>query len=139
MVMMMAILMITTIIINKLYEFLGCEQEDKIGFKHVMERVKKEINKKMEQLVGMSLYDRSLIKPIYSRVILVARYVINVCDLRKDDLKDLGKIVKTALRDKEYHGRESNDEKLYAKIEEGGRSFITLKEVYDETKVRIAG
>ena len=92
----------------------------------------------MEQLVGMSLYDAHLMKVIYSRVIFVAGYIINVCDLRKGNLEDLGKIVKTALRDKEYHARQSNDEKLYAKIEEGGRSFKSFKEVYDETKVRVA-
>ena len=91
----------------------------------------------MEQLVGMSLYDEHLMKAIYSRVIFVAGYIINVCDLRKGNLEDLGKIVKTALRDKEYHARQSNDEKLYAKIEEGGRSFKSFKDVYDETKVRV--
>ena len=50
MALMMAIIMITIIIISKVYEFLVCEQEDKIDVKHVMERVKKEMNKKMEKI-----------------------------------------------------------------------------------------
>ena len=50
MALMMAMIMITIIIISKVYEFLVCEQEDKIDVKHVMERVKKEMNKKMEKI-----------------------------------------------------------------------------------------
>lgn len=51
-----------------MYKFLGCEQADKIDVKHVIERVKMEINKTMEQLVGMNLYDENLIKALNCRV-----------------------------------------------------------------------
>ena len=53
---------------NEVYKFLGCEQADKIDVKHVIERVKTEINKTMEQLVGMNLYDENLIKALNYRV-----------------------------------------------------------------------
>ena len=33
---------------NDFYRFLGCEQPDKIRIKRVMERVKKEIRKKLD-------------------------------------------------------------------------------------------
>lgn len=59
MVMMIAIIIKTTIIIiiNKVYEFLGCEQAKKVDVKYVMERVNKEMNKRMEQWIGMSLHN----------------------------------------------------------------------------------
>lgn len=75
-----------------------------------MERLKKEISKRMQQLVGMDIYDENLMKAINCRVISVARYVMNVCDLSKGDLEDLDKIMKRALRDKQCHGKQSSDE-----------------------------
>ena len=59
MVMMIAIIIKTTIIIiiNKVYEFLGCEQAKKVDVKYVMEMVNKEMNKRMEQWIGMSLHN----------------------------------------------------------------------------------
>ena len=44
-------------------------------------------------------------------------YVMNVCNIRKGDLEDLNKIMKSALRDKQYHAKQS------------------INEVYNETKV----
>ena len=42
---------------NKVYTFLGCEQGDKIDV-----RVKKEIAKRMEQLIGVKLNDENPVK-----------------------------------------------------------------------------
>ena len=75
-----------------------------------MEKVKKEISKRMEQLVGMNIYNENLMKAINCRVISVLGYVLNVCNLRKGDLEDLNKIAKSTLRDKQCHGKHSSDE-----------------------------
>jgi hypothetical protein len=37
---------------NEVYKFLGCEQGDKIDVRRVMQRVKKEIAIRLEQLWG---------------------------------------------------------------------------------------
>ena len=49
---------------NVIYKFLGCEQTDKIDVKPVMERVKKEIRKRLDHLTGLNLNDKNLIKAI---------------------------------------------------------------------------
>ena len=58
-------------------------------------------------------------KVISCRVIPVAGYVMNVCNLGKGE-------------------RQSSDERLYSKRSKGGRGFKSFKEVYDETKTRVA-
>ena len=40
---------------NEIYQFLGLEQADKIDVKHVMEKVKKEIEKRLDYLTGFIL------------------------------------------------------------------------------------
>ena len=71
---------------NEIYKFLGCEQADKIEVKRVMERVKEEIRKSQDHLTGLNLNDKNLMKAINCRVIPIAAYVMNVCNLRKGDL-----------------------------------------------------
>ena len=118
-----------------MYKFLGCEQGEKIDVKRVMQRVKKEIAKILEQPVGMNLTDENLVN---CRVVPVARYIMNVCNLRKGDIEELDMIVKTALRKEAFHEKQASDERLYAKREDGGSGLKSFKEVYDETKVRLA-
>ena len=89
---------------NEVFKFLGCEQGNKIDVKKVMRRVKKEIAKRLEQLIEVNLNDENLVKAINSRVVPVAGYVMNVCNLRKGDIKELDKIVKTTLRKQGFHG-----------------------------------
>ena len=123
---------------SEVYKFLGCEQRNKIDVKKVMQRVKKEIAKRLEQLIEVNLNDENLVKAINSRVVPVAGYVMNVCNLRKGDIVELDKIVKTTLRKQGFHGKQASDERLYGRREDGGRGLKILKEVYDETKVRVA-
>ena len=78
----------------QIYKFLGCEQADKIDVKRVIERVKKEIRKRLDHLVGLNLNDQNLMKAINCRVIPVAGYVMNVVNLGKGDLDELDKSVK---------------------------------------------
>ena len=123
---------------NEIYTFFGCEQANKIDVKRVMERVKKEIRKRLDHLTSLNLNDQNLMKAINSRVIPVAGYVMNVCHLGKNELDELDKLVKNVLRREGFHGRQSSDERLYAKRTEGGRGLKSFKEVYDETRTRVA-
>ena len=123
---------------NEIYTFLGCEQANKIDMKRVMERVKKEIRKRLDHLTGLNLNDQNLMKAINSRVIPVAGYVMNVCHLGKNELDELDKLVKNVLRREGFHGRQSSDERLHTKKTEGGRGLKSFKEVYDETRTRVA-
>lgn len=98
----------------EVHKFFGYKQAGKIDGELVIERVKKRIER-MEQLLVMNLCNINLIKAINYGVIPVAGYVNNVLDLRKSDLEDLHKIVKSTVRDKKCHGRESSEENLYVK------------------------
>ena len=115
---------------NEIYTFLGCEQANKIDVKRVMERVKKEIRKRLDHLTRLNLNDQNLMKAINSRVIPVAGYVKNVCHLGKNELDELDKLVKNVLRREGFHGRQSSDERLYTKRTEGGRGLKSFKEVH---------
>ena len=53
----------------------------------------------------MNLYDENLMKAINCRIVPVAGYVMNVCSLRKGDIEELDKIVKTELRKEGFHGK----------------------------------
>ena len=123
---------------NEFYKFLECEQADKIDLKRVMERVKKEIRKRLENLTGLNLNDKSLMKAIKCRVKPVAGYLINVCNLGKGDLDELDVTVKSVLRREGFNGRQLSHERLYSKGNKSGRGFKSFKEVYDETKTRLA-
>ena len=114
---------------NKIYKFLGCEQADKIDVKRVMERVKKEIRRRLDHLTGLNLNDKNLMKAINCRVIPVAGYVMNVCNLGKGNLDELDVTVKKILRREGYHRRQSSDERLYLKRNKGSRGLKSFKEV----------
>ena len=67
-----------------------------------MERIKKEIRKTLRHLTGLNLNDKSLMKAINCRVVTVAGYVMNVCNLGKGDLDELDMTVKS--REKDFMG-----------------------------------
>ena len=71
---------------NEIYIFLGGDQVDKIDIKRVMERVKKEIRKRLDHLMGPNLNDKNLMTAINCRVIPVTSYVMNACNLGKENL-----------------------------------------------------
>ena len=123
---------------NENYKFLGCEQVDKINVKRVMERVKNKIMRRLDHLMGLHLNDQNLMKAINCCVIPLAGYVMNVCNLGKGELDELDNIVKSALRREGFHGQQSSDERLFTNRREGGRGLKSFKEVYDETKTRVA-
>ena len=78
---------------NEIYKFLRCEQADKIDVKRVMERVKKEIRKRLDHPTGLNLNDQNMMKAINSRVVPIVGYVMNVCNLGKGKVDKLKKIV----------------------------------------------
>ena len=98
---------------NEVYKFLGCEQAEEIYMKKVMERVLREVEQRTNKLVSEGLYDKNMVKAINCRVIPVAAYVMNVCNLTGKNLEHLDKGIKKILRENNMHGRQSSDEKLY--------------------------
>ena len=47
-----------------MYKFLGCEQGGGTDVKYVMERIKAEVRKRLEQLIAEQLNDENLMKAI---------------------------------------------------------------------------
>ena len=90
---------------NEIYKFLVCDQADKIDVKRrVMERVKKEIIKRLDDKTGLNLNGQKLIKAINCRVIYVAVYEINVCNQGKGDLDELKIYWKVYCGEKDFMG-----------------------------------
>ena len=54
-----------------------------------MGRAKKKIRKRLDHLTELNVNDKNLMKAINCRVISVAGYVMNVCNLGKSDLDKL--------------------------------------------------
>ena len=67
----------------------------------------------------MNLNDENLMEAINLAVIILTEYEKNICDFRKGDFEDLDKIVKIVLRSKKFLRRQSSNERLYAKRENG--------------------
>ena len=74
---------------NVTYKFLGVEQADGIKTKEVFERIKTEVENRLELLIKTELNDRNLMKAINSKVIPVAAYPMNVCRFSKEELLEL--------------------------------------------------
>ena len=111
---------------NVTYKFLGVEQADGIKTKEVFERIKTELDNRLGLLIKTELNDRNLMKAINSKVIPVAAYPMNVCRFSKEELLELDQIIKRQLRRNNMLGRQSSDERLYLKREEGGRGLKSL-------------
>ena len=63
---------------------------------------------------------------------------MNICLFTKAELSELDQMIKRELRDKSMLGRQSSDKRLYLKQENGGRGIKSMRDVYRETKLRIA-
>ena len=123
---------------NEIYKFLGIEQADGIKTKVVLERVKREVEKRVKMLVDTELNDSNLISAIDVKVIPVAAYAMNVCKFSKGELNELDQIVKRELRSKQMLGKQANNERLYLKREDGGRGLKSMRDVHKETRLRVA-
>ena len=79
-----------------------------------------------------------MIKAINTKVIPVAAYPTNVCKFTKPELNELDLVVKRELRKCNTLGRQSSDERLYLKRDVGGRGLKSLRDVFVETRLRVA-
>ena len=123
---------------KEIYKFLGVEQADRIKTKEVYNRVKEEINRKLQMLTKTELNDKNLIKAINTKVIPVAPYPVNVCKFTKAELNELDLVVKRELRKCNMLGRQSSDERLCLKRDVVGRGLKSLRDAFVETRLRVA-
>ena len=123
---------------NETYKFLGIEQADGVRMKTFFKRVKEEVLKRMKIIINTELNDANLIKAIIMKVIPVAAYAMNICKFSVGELKELDQIIKKQLTGKSMLGRQAHDERLYLKREKGGRGLKSLRDVYKETRLRVA-
>ena len=123
---------------NEIYKFLGIEQADGIKTKRVYERVKHEVTKRVRMLTNTELNDINLVHAINAKVIPVAAYPMNVCKFRNGELKELDQVIKREMRSSNILGKQRSDERLYLKREDGDRGIKAMRDVYQETRLRVA-
>ena len=104
---------------NEVYKFLGIEQADGIRTKNVYDRVKGEVEKRVEMIASTELNDANMIKAINVKVIPVATYAMNICKFTMAELRTLDQVVKRELRAKFMLGRQASDERLYSQTNIG--------------------
>ena len=107
----------------EIYKFLGIEQVDGIKTKKFFERVKGEVNKRVKMLTNTELNDVNLVHAINTKVIPVAAYPMNVFKFNGGELKELEQVIKLELRLKNMLGKQSSNEGLYLRREDGGRGI----------------
>ena len=123
---------------NEIYKFLGVEQADGIKTKIVFERIKEEVTKRVRMMVYIELNDAKLISAINAKVIPVTAFPMNVCKFNNGEVNHLDQLIKKELHAKNMLGRQTSDERLYLKREEGGRGVKSVRDVYKETRLRVA-
>ena len=123
---------------NEIYKFLGIEQADGIKTKRVYERVKHEVAKRVRMLINTELNDINLVRAINAKVTPVAAYPMNVCKFSNGELKELDQVINREMRSSNILGKQGSDERLYLKREDGGRGIKSMRDVYQETRLRVA-
>ena len=123
---------------NEIYKFLGVELADGMKIKTMLERMKEEVIKRVKMLLKSELNGANLIAAINTKMIPVAAYPMNVCKFSTGELNELNQVIKRELRAKNMLGRHSSDERLYMKREQGGRGLKSMKDIYQETRLRVA-
>ena len=123
---------------NEIYKFLGVEQAGRLKVKVVFETVKSELEKRVKLLVNTELNFTNLISAINVKVIPVAAYSMNNCKFSKGELNELDQIVKRDLRSQEMLWKQASDERLYLNREDGGTRLKLMRDVYKETRLRVA-
>ena len=63
---------------------------------------------------------------------------MNVWKLSKRELKELDQIVKKELRSKQMLGKHASKEIIHLKREDRGRGLKSMRDVHEETKLRVA-
>ena len=120
------------------YKFLGLEQADGIKRKLVYDRVAEKVSERMTLIVQYELNDKNLINAINSRVIPVITYGMNIMKFTQNEIVSLEMIIKRCLRQNKMHALQGSDERLYLPRIKGGRGLKSVRDAYEETKIRIA-
>ena len=71
-------------------------------------------------------------------MIPVAVYWMNVYKFTDGELKELDQVIKRELRSKNMLGKQSSNERMYLIREDGGRGITSLRDIYKETRLRVA-
>ena len=75
---------------------------------------------------------------INTKVIPLATYPMSVCKFNVGELKELDQVIKRELRSKNMLGWQSRNERLYLRKEDCGRGIKLLKDIYKETRLKVA-
>ena len=102
------------------------------------ERVKEEVLKRAKMISNTDLNDANLIKEISIKFILVAAYALNICRFNVGELKELDQTIKRELREKNMLGKQASNERMYLRREKDRRGLKTLRDMYKETRLRVA-
>ena len=122
---------------NEICKFLRVEQSDGIKTKRVYERVKHEVTKRVKMLINTELNEINLVRAINAKVIPVAAYPMNVCKFSNGELKELDQVIKREMRSSNILGKQGSDERLYLKREDGSRGIKSMRDVYQETRLKV--
>ena len=120
------------------YKFLGLEQSIGIERKFVYNKVAEKVGERMELLVQYELNDKNLMNAINSRVIPVITYGMNIIKFTQNEISSLEMMIKRYLRQNKMHSLQGSDERLYLPRGRCGRGLKSVKDAYEETKIRIA-
>ena len=123
---------------NKIYKFLGNEQADGIKTERVYERVKHEVTKRVRMSINMELNNINLVRAIDAKVIPVTAYPMNVCKFSNGELKELDQVIKQEMRSSSILGKQGSDERLNLKRKDGGHGIKSMRDVYQEMRLRVA-
>ena len=89
-------------------------------------------------LTNIELNDVNLVRAINTRMIPVAAYPIKVCKFNGGELKELDQVIKREFPLKNMLGKQSSNVRLNLRREDGGRGMKSLKDIYKETRLRVA-
>ena len=63
---------------------------------------------------------------------------MNVYKFTDGELKELDQVIKRELRSKNMLGKQSSNDRLYLIREDGGKGIKSLRDIYKETRLRVA-
>ena len=61
-----------------------------------------------------------------------------MCKFSNRELKELDQVIKWEMRSSNILGKQGSDERLYLKREDGGRGINSMRDVYQEMRLRVA-
>ena len=71
-------------------------------------------------------------------MIPVAACLMNVYKFSNGELKELDQVIKPEMRSSNILRKQGSDERLYLKREDGGRGIKSVRDVYQEKRLRVA-